>query len=41
MVLGGRVLSVEQGLRLVNVWLKSRYEGGRHQQRLDKITALE
>ncbi len=41
LVLGGRVLSVEQGLRLVNVWLKSRYEGGRHQQRLDKITALE
>ncbi len=41
LVLGGRVLSVEQGLKLVNIWLTSRYEGGRHQQRLDKITALE
>jgi ribose 5-phosphate isomerase B len=41
LVLGGRVLSVEQGLRLVNTWLTSRYEGGRHQQRLAKIAALE
>jgi ribose 5-phosphate isomerase B len=41
LVLGGRVISVEQGVRLVDVWLTSRYEGGRHQQRLDKIAALE
>lgn len=41
LVMGGRVLSAEQGVRLVDVWLTSRYEGGRHQQRLDKITALE
>jgi ribose 5-phosphate isomerase B len=41
LVLGGRVLSIEKGLRLVNIWLTARYEGGRHQQRLDKIAALE
>jgi len=41
LVMGGRVLSAEQGVRLVDVWLTSRFEGGRHQQRLDKITALE
>ncbi len=41
LILGGRVLSPEQGARLVDVWLTSRYEGGRHQQRLDKITNLE
>lgn len=41
LVLGGRVLSVEQGVRLVDVWLTSRFEGGRHQQRVDKIAALE
>jgi ribose 5-phosphate isomerase B len=41
LVLGGRVLSTEKGLRLVNIWLTARYEGGRHQQRLDKIAALE
>ncbi len=41
LTMGGRVLSAEQGVRLVDVWLRSRYEGGRHQQRLDKIAALE
>jgi len=41
LVLGGRVLSVEQGLKLVEVWLDTTYEGGRHQNRLDKIAALE
>ena len=41
LVLGGRVLPPEQGVRLVDTWLASRYEGGRHQQRLDKIADLE
>ncbi|MBW6509232.1 MAG: ribose 5-phosphate isomerase B [Desulfuromonadales bacterium] len=41
LVMGGRVLAAEQAVRLVDVWLTSRYEGGRHQQRLDKIAALE
>ena len=41
LVMGGRVLTPEQGVKLVNVWLQARYEGGRHQNRLDKITALE
>jgi len=41
LTMGGRVLSPEQGVRLVDIWLTSRYEGGRHQQRLDKIAALE
>lgn len=41
LVLGGRVLTSEQGVRLVDIWLTSRFEGGRHQQRLAKIAALE
>ena len=41
LALGGRVLSPDQGVRLVDVWLTSRYEGGRHDQRLEKITNLE
>ncbi|MFO7576436.1 MAG: ribose 5-phosphate isomerase B [Pelovirga sp.] len=41
LVMGGRILTPEQGVQLVNVWLQARYEGGRHQNRLDKITALE
>lgn len=41
LVLGGRVLPVDLATRMVNVWLDSAYEGGRHQQRLEKISRLE
>ena len=41
LVLGGRVLTPEQAARMVNIWLDSRFEGGRHQRRLDKIVLLE
>ena len=41
LVLGGRVLSEELACRMVNVWLDSVYEGGRHQKRLDKISRIE
>lgn len=41
LVLGGRVLSIELGCKLVEVWLDSTFEGGRHQLRLDKIHQIE
>jgi ribose 5-phosphate isomerase B len=41
LVLGGRILSVALATKMVNVWLDTAYEGGRHQQRLDKIAKLE
>jgi ribose 5-phosphate isomerase B len=41
LVLGGRVLSVDLAIKMVNVWLDTVYEGGRHQQRLDKIAKVE
>ena len=41
LVLGGRVLSVELAKKMVNVWLDTAYEGGRHQLRLDKIAQVE
>lgn len=41
LVMGGRVLSPDLGQRLVTIWLDSEYEGGRHQNRLDKISAIE
>jgi ribose 5-phosphate isomerase B len=41
LVLGGRVLSDDLAERMVNVWLDSAYEGGRHQRRLDKISQVE
>jgi len=41
LVLGGRVLDLELAKRMVAIWLDSTFEGGRHQQRLDKIARLE
>lgn len=39
--LGGRVVSPELAVKLVDIWLHTPYAGGRHQARLDKITAIE
>ncbi len=41
LVLGGRVLTVDVAIKMVNVWLDTAYEGGRHQKRLDKISKVE
>lgn len=41
LVLGGRVLDDQKACDLVGAWLDSTFQGGRHQMRLDKITALE
>ncbi len=41
LVLGGRVLDEQIACDLVGAWLDATFEGGRHQGRLDKITALE
>ena len=40
-VMGGRVLTAEQAQKMVQIWLETSYEGGRHQRRLDKIANLE
>jgi len=39
--LGGRVVTPEKAVKLVDIWLNTPYAGGRHQKRLDKITAIE
>ena len=41
LVLGGRTTSSEKGREIVAAWLDATFAGGRHQARLDKITALE
>lgn len=41
LVMGGRVLSPDQGKKLVAIWLATEFAGDRHQNRLDKISALE
>jgi ribose 5-phosphate isomerase B len=41
LVLGGRVLDENEAREMVAVWLDANFAGGRHQGRLDKISALE
>ena len=39
--LGGRVIGVGTALELADLFLTTEFEGGRHQNRVDKITAIE
>jgi ribose 5-phosphate isomerase B len=41
LVLGGRVIDAAEAREMVAAWLDTAFEGGRHQDRLDKISALE
>ena len=41
LVLGGRVIEPAAARAMVVAWLDTEFAGGRHQARLDKITALE
>ena len=38
--LGGRVLSEEEALGLVDIWLENEFEGGRHQRRVDMLNEM-
>ncbi len=38
---GARVVGIELAKMIVDLWLASEYEGGRHQDRLDMISAFE
>jgi len=39
--LGGRVLDPGKAVQLVHLWLRTPFEGGRHQRRVDKIARIE
>ncbi|MBS3819593.1 ribose 5-phosphate isomerase B [bacterium] len=41
LTLGGRVISSPQALALVDIWLETPFERGRHQRRIDKIKQIE
>lgn len=41
LALAGRLMTFDMALRCVEIWLATDFEGGRHQNRLDKITHLE
>ena len=39
--MGGRVIGRELAMMIVDAWLSAEFEGGRHQNRIDKIHNLE
>lgn len=39
--LGARILEPPQALKILDVWLKTSFAGGRHQRRVDKIAQIE
>lgn len=39
--LGERVIGIEVAKAIVDIWLKTEFEGGRHARRVDKIKAIE
>jgi ribose 5-phosphate isomerase B len=41
LTLGGRILPADEAVYIVETWINTEYEGGRHQKRLDKISKIE
>jgi len=41
LVLGGRVVDAQKAKAMVTAWLDAKFEGDRHQRRLDKIREIE
>ena len=41
LALGARVVGLGLGLKIVETWLGTEFEGGRHNRRVDMITAVE
>jgi ribose 5-phosphate isomerase B len=41
LVLPGRVINIDTAKAIVKSWFETDFEGGRHQERLDKISAIE
>ena len=41
MALGGRVIGKDLAIEIVSIWLKSQFQGGRHERRINKISDIE
>ena len=41
LIMGGRVIEVSLAIEILETWLSSEFEGGRHQRRLDKINEID
>jgi ribose 5-phosphate isomerase B len=39
--MGAKVIAPDLAERILDVWLTTRFKGGRHQLRVDQISALE
>jgi ribose 5-phosphate isomerase B len=39
--IGARVIPAEEVPKIINAWFDTKFEGGRHQRRIDKINNLE
>ena len=39
--MGGRVIAVSLAMEILDIWLNTEFEGGRHQRRLDKIKEID
>ena len=40
LALGGRLLDVEKAKRIMESWLETKFEGGRHKRRIDMIDGI-
>ena len=41
LAMGGNVVSEDKALEIVDIFLKTEFEGGRHLRRVEKISAVE
>jgi ribose 5-phosphate isomerase B len=41
LAMGGRVVAAALAAEILRLWLDTPFEGGRHQPRIDQITAIE
>jgi len=41
MAIGARMVSLEQALEMIEIWLDTPFDGGRHAQRVEKIAQID
>lgn len=41
LTMGGRIIGIDLAKEIVDTWLSTEFEGGRHQRRVDKIMAFD
>lgn len=39
--MGGKIVDIDLGVKLVDIFLNTEFEGGRHQRRIDQIAQIE